>query len=144
MSVTEFDLAGSSPSGPKLVLLLLLRLLSRPTRRRAAISAIFRVLAKTGLTGVTDFSSSFPSSMADETVGELRSLSTSSVKLRSFLVLLGVGKGCGELENETSTPATVTMVSINVNKVCHAIERQRRHWTVAACFRLLLSPNEHK
>ena len=105
MSVTEFDLEGSSPSGSKLVLLILLRLLSRPTRRRAASSAIFRVLAKTGVTGVTGFNSSFPSSMTDDTVGELRSLSPSSVKLRSFLVLLGVGKGCGELGNETSIPA---------------------------------------
>lgn len=105
MSVTEFDLTWSSPSGSKLLLLLLLRLLSRPTRRRAAISEIFRVLAKTGLTGVTGLYSSFLSSMTDDTVVELRSLSPSSVKLRSFLVLLGVGKGCGELEHKTSTPA---------------------------------------
>lgn len=100
MSVTEFDFVGSSPPGSKLVLLPLLRFLSRPTRRRAAISAIFRVLAKTGLAGVTGFNSSFPSSITDEAVGELRSLSPSSVKLRSFFVLLGVGKGSGELENE--------------------------------------------
>ena len=97
ISVTELDFEGSSSS---ISSLLRLRPFSSPTRRRAAITAIFLVLAKTGLAGVTGLTSSLTSSVMDEGVGEVRSLSPSSVKLRSFFIFLGVGRDGWELAME--------------------------------------------
>ena len=94
MSVTELAFTGNSLPGSKL---LRLGFFSRPILRRVASWEIFLVLANTGLAGVAGVTSSRDSSVTIDSVGVLRSLSPSSVKLNSFLVIFGMESGNGEL-----------------------------------------------